>query len=179
MAAPGASAAPPIDALDPIGLSRGIAERLVAFSPPEAGHRVLDLGCGHGPVSAAVRGLGRPGPAVVAVDRSPAALGRLSTGEIETGVLTASMDVHGLALCSGSFDRVYGSLVLDLSPHPEVALAEALRVTRDGGVSAFACRHRECPYFGTVFETLADLVKPRWSPLSTVAGFEKAARAAA
>jgi phosphatidylethanolamine/phosphatidyl-N-methylethanolamine N-methyltransferase len=100
----------------------------------ESREEVLELGAGTGLVTASIaRGRKR----VVATDRSPAMLERLEARlrtEGITNVAIQEADAMALGFPDGSFDAVVMANVLHLLPDPAVALAEARRVIRPGGV---------------------------------------------
>jgi len=102
----------------------------VAWPP---GARVVESGCGTGPVSRAVAQ--RPDVAeVVATDPSPFFVERareLAAGI--DGLSFAVADARSLPFEDGSFDVALFHTVLCHVPESEVALAEAYRVLRPGG----------------------------------------------
>jgi ubiquinone/menaquinone biosynthesis C-methylase UbiE len=111
---------------------RPIAGQLLATSPhPLAGRVVLDAGAGTGVASTALAGLGaRP----VAVDLSIDMLA-WDTHRRPPAVLA---DVTRLPLRDGSVDDTVAAFVYNHLSQPELALAEAARVTRPGG-ALLAC----------------------------------------
>jgi ubiquinone/menaquinone biosynthesis C-methylase UbiE len=99
--------------------------------PPDA--RVLEVGCGPGPVARALAV--RPGVSeVVGVDPSPRflELARERAGDI-ANLTFAEGDARALPVDDGSFDVVVFHTALCHIPGPEGALAEAFRVLRAGG----------------------------------------------
>jgi ubiquinone/menaquinone biosynthesis C-methylase UbiE len=102
--------------------------------PPSA--RVLEVGCGTGPVTRLLAG--RPGvAAAVGVDPSPVFVAK--AGELAAGLGNASFeegDGRTLRFGEGGFDVVVCHTVLCHVPEPERALAEAFRVLRPGGTLA-------------------------------------------
>jgi SAM-dependent methyltransferase len=102
--------------------------------PPSA--RVLEVGCGTGPVTRLLAG--RPGvAAAVGVDPSPVFVAK--AGELAAGLGNASFeegDGRALRFGEGGFDVVVCHTVLCHVPEPERALAEAFRVLRPGGTLA-------------------------------------------
>lgn len=95
--------------------------------------RVLEVGCGPGPVSrtlASWPGVGE----VVGLDPSPLFLAKAR--ELADGIANVSFvegDARALPLADRSFDVVLFHTTLCHVPEPETALAEASRVLRPGG----------------------------------------------
>lgn len=106
------------------------APALVAACGVGPGDRVLDIGAGDGNVAAAAAGAGA---SVVAIDLAPqlVALGRERTAGMNVEWLEA--DAEALPLADGSFDATLSAFSLQYAPRPDVALAQAVRVTRPGG----------------------------------------------
>ncbi|GAB1511386.1 class I SAM-dependent methyltransferase [Actinophytocola sp. KF-1] len=105
--------------------SRQVAARFVPWLGVPAGRRWLDVGCGTGALSAAVRAAGGT---VVGLDPS-------------RGFLSGSPDVvvgdaRALPFRTGWFDVVVSGLALNFVPAPDVALAEMARVVVPGGTIA-------------------------------------------
>jgi ubiquinone/menaquinone biosynthesis C-methylase UbiE len=99
--------------------------------PPAA--RVLEVGCGTGPVSRALAA--RPGVAeVVGVDPSPGLLARARTLASDLSNLSfREADGRALPFADAEFDAVVFHTTLCHVPEPERALAEAHRVLRPAG----------------------------------------------
>lgn len=99
--------------------------------PPLA--RVLEVGCGTGPVSGVLAR--RPGVGeVIGVDPSPVLLERARA--LRGGIPNLSFqegDARALPVEDASFDVVVIHTVLSHIPGPEAALVEAFRVLRAGG----------------------------------------------
>lgn len=95
--------------------------------------RVLEIGCGTGPVARALAecpGVGE----VVGVDPSPTLIERARVLAGETGALSFEVgDARALDIEDGSFDVAVFHTVLCHVPEPEAALAEAYRVLRPTG----------------------------------------------
>ena len=112
---------------DPDPFYEALARRSIAtFRHPFAGRRVLDLGCGHGYDTLAMRAAGAE---VIALDMDPAKL--LATGEpLEGGVRG---DATRLPFADGTFDGVYCSNLLEHTPETPPVFDEIERVLRPGG----------------------------------------------
>jgi glycosyltransferase involved in cell wall biosynthesis/SAM-dependent methyltransferase len=113
--------------VDPDPFYEALARRSIAtFRHPFAGRRVLDLGCGHGYDTLAMRAAGAE---VIALDMDPAKL--LATGEpLEGGVRG---DATRLPFPDGAFDGVYCSNLLEHTPETPPVFDEIERVLRPGG----------------------------------------------
>jgi glycosyltransferase involved in cell wall biosynthesis/SAM-dependent methyltransferase len=112
---------------DPDPFYEALARRSIATFPhPFAGARVLDLGCGHGYDTKAMRSAGAD---VVPLDMDRAKL--LATGEpLEGGVRG---DATRLPFPDGTFDGVYCSNLLEHTPETPPVFDEIERVLRPGG----------------------------------------------
>jgi ubiquinone/menaquinone biosynthesis C-methylase UbiE len=101
-----------------------------------SGARVAEVGCGPGPVAralAARTGVGH----VVGVDPSPIFIDKgRELGQDLSNLTFVEGDARALPLEDESFDVVVFHTTLCHVPGPEIALTEALRVLRDGGVLA-------------------------------------------
>jgi SAM-dependent methyltransferase len=102
--------------------------------PPSA--RVLEIGCGTGPVTRLLAR--RPGVAeAVGVDPSPVFIAKAGEFAAELGNISFEEgDGRALRFADGDFDVVVCHTVLCHIPEPERALAEAFRVLRPGGTLA-------------------------------------------
>ena len=102
------------------------------------GARVLEVGCGPGPVSRALTAWPRVGE-VVGIDPSPIFLAKAR--ELAAHLKTLSFmegDARALPFKSESFDAVVFHTTLCHVPGPELVLAEASRVLRpEGSLAAF------------------------------------------
>lgn len=117
-----------------------------ALTPPLAGRRLLDAGCGTG------RRLLESGAAsAVGIDLSPEMLGAgIGLGEPAAGIRTMVGDVRALPLPDRAFDVVWCRLVVGHLPDCAPAYAELARVAAVGATvivtdfheAAFAAGHR-------------------------------------
>lgn len=103
---------------------------MLALAGDVAGHRVLDAGCGSGPLAAALRGRGA---VVTGIDASARmlALARRRLGD-DVALHMADLSSH-LPFEDGAFDDVAASLVLHYLEDWGPPLAEFRRVLRPGG----------------------------------------------
>jgi SAM-dependent methyltransferase len=105
----------------------------IAFPP---GARVLEIGCGTGPVTRALAvwpGVGE----VVGADPSPVFIAKARELSAAQGNLAFEVaDGRALRFADGDFDAVVFHTTLCHIPQPERALAEAFRVLRPGGTLA-------------------------------------------
>jgi ubiquinone/menaquinone biosynthesis C-methylase UbiE len=108
-----------------------ILEAFANFAGPQAGQRVLDVGCGPG---ALARQFARRGCQVVGVDADPAMVARaeeLAAGL--PGVEFRQGSVLALPFGAGEFDLVTATNIIFLLPEPVAGLREMARVCRAGG----------------------------------------------
>lgn len=107
------------------------AETQAGFLLPylRPGMAVLDVGCGPGTITVGLAAAVAPGP-VTGLDK-PEAL-----PEDLPGVTLVPGDARELPFPDASFDAVYLSTLLQHLPDPLVAVREAVRVLRPGGVVA-------------------------------------------
>jgi SAM-dependent methyltransferase len=111
---------------------------MIALAGDVRGHRVLDAGCGSGPLSAALR---EKGAIVTSFDSSPAmvALARQRLGN-DADLCVADLS-EPLPLADGAFDDVVVSLVLHYLPDWTRPLAELRRVLRPSGRLLLSVNH--------------------------------------
>jgi len=106
-----------------------LADELVAAVPVALrGRAVLDLGCGTGAATAALR---RAGATVVSLDRSLAMLQHRRPGRPPA----VNADAVALPIADGGFDAVVAAFLLNHLP-PAEPLLEMARVLRPGGALA-------------------------------------------
>ncbi|MEQ9905103.1 malonyl-ACP O-methyltransferase BioC [Pectobacterium aroidearum] len=114
-------------------LQRTSGERLLALMPPHGGLLVLDAGCGTGHFSRHWR---QRGKTVIALDLSAAMLAQAR--EQQAADRYQEGDIENLPLADCSVDISYSNLAVQWCDSLPRALAELYRVTRPGGVIAFA-----------------------------------------
>jgi SAM-dependent methyltransferase len=103
---------------------------MLALAADVAGRRVLDAGCGSGPLSAALRDRGA---VVTGIDASAGMLA-LARRRLGDDVALHVVDLSGrLPFADGAFDDVVASLVLHYLEDWGPSLAELRRVLRPGG----------------------------------------------
>ncbi|MFF5494061.1 class I SAM-dependent methyltransferase [Streptomyces aquilus] len=114
--------------------SRRVADAFVRWldCPPEG--RWLDVGCGSGALTSTVAAQCRP-RALLGVERS-AGFAATARAAAPPPARVAVADAQALPVRDAVFDAVVSGLVLNFLPDPGVALAEAVRVVRPGGVVA-------------------------------------------
>jgi SAM-dependent methyltransferase len=115
----------------------GVASELVAACGLGPGQRALDVAAGNGNVALAIAA---SGASPEACDLTPelVAAGKArcdALGEWEIPWTVA--DAEELPFADGRFDAVLSVFGLVLAPRPEVAIAQAFRVTRSGGTVGF------------------------------------------
>jgi SAM-dependent methyltransferase len=115
--------------------SRLLSPQLVAFADVRRGHRVLDVGCGPGALTAELSGLLGP-EAVTAVDPSESFV--IAARARHPGVDVRRATAEALPFSDAAFDVVLAQLVVHFMTDPVAALNEMRRVTRQGGMVA-AC----------------------------------------
>ncbi|HUG74190.1 MAG TPA: methyltransferase domain-containing protein [Acidimicrobiia bacterium] len=113
--------------------SQHLSPQLVEFAGIDAGHRVLDVGCGPGALTSEL--VNRVGPsAVAAVDPSQSFV--TAAQQRNPGVDVRLAAAERLPFRDGSFDAALAQLVVHFMTDPLAGLAEMARVTRPGGVIA-------------------------------------------
>ena len=95
---------------------------------PQAGHRVLEVGCGAGHLLARL-----PAGRAVGLDLAESLLARTAR-RLGPHAVLAQGDAGALPFATGAFDRVYCSEVLEHIVDPAAAVREIGRVVRPGGV---------------------------------------------
>jgi len=114
---------------------------LLELSPPEAGERVLDAGCGDGNVALE---LAEHGAVVTACDLSDTLLDGARRRAAGAGVEIdwREADLEALPFADASFDATWSAFAPAFCAHPHRALAQLVRVTRPGGRIALALWRR-------------------------------------
>lgn len=112
-----------------------VVERVIAEGAPEAGQRVVDLGCGSGQLALRVAPLVA---SVIAVDVSEAMVALLAENARHAGITnveTRALPIENLDLDEGSVDLVVSNYVLHHLRDPDKAAAvrQAARWLRPGG----------------------------------------------
>ncbi|GAB4183925.1 MAG: class I SAM-dependent methyltransferase [Thalassobaculales bacterium] len=121
-----------------------LGQPVVELLAPQAGERVLDLGCGDGVLT---ERLVAAGATVTAVDASPQQIAAARARGLDARV----MDGQHLAF-EGEFDAVFSNAALHWMPDHAAVLAGVHRALKPGG--RFAC---ECGGFGNVATVRAAL----------------------
>ncbi len=121
---------------DRAGHFAGLGSRLVERIAPRPGLAALDVASGRGAVLFPLaRAVGRRG-AVTGIDFSPGMVARARRDLGARGYAWARvlrMDAEALRFPDASFDLATCAFAIYCFPHPEIALAELLRVLRPGG----------------------------------------------
>jgi SAM-dependent methyltransferase len=111
--------------------SRRIAPPFLSWLAAPAGRSWLDVGCGTGALCAAI--LDRCAPSAVhGVEPSEGFL-QTAAVNIENRAVLHRATAESLPLPAASVDVVVSGLVLNFVPDPSAALAEMMRVARNGG----------------------------------------------
>lgn len=117
--------------------SRQMAPLLIEFAAVEAAGALLDIGCGVGSLAVALEAA-FPDSMVCGIDPVAsfvdAARARSSGARAEFAV----GDARNLPFADDTFDASLSLLVMNFVPEPDLAVSEAIRVTRPGGVVAAA-----------------------------------------
>ncbi|MFC7484578.1 methyltransferase domain-containing protein [Luedemannella flava] len=128
-----------LDAAARTDAGRAYKARLAVALDLRPGLDVLDIGCGPGTDLAVLADAVTATGSVVGVDRDPGMVGlaraRLA-GRANVAVRTG--DAHALPLPAGSVDRARTDRVLQHVEDPAVAIAQAARVLRGGGLLGMA-----------------------------------------
>lgn len=138
-------------------LAETTSSELDSHYGPLAGQRILDLGCGPGFYTLALR---RRGARVVPVDKDPAEL-RLVGAAVEGAVLA---DARSLPFEDVSFDAVFCSNLLEHTPGTARVLEQIERVLRPGGWAYVSWTNWYSPWGGhdmTPYQYLGPRLGPR------------------
>jgi SAM-dependent methyltransferase len=151
-------------ATDPAGYERfmgrwsqRLAPSFVEFAGVQAGERALDVGCGTGSLTLALKAAGVA--AAVGVDPSSPYVEFARTRMSGPVVRFDVSDGTALPYANGEFDRSVSMLTLDVVPDAAPIVAEMRRVTRPGGVVAGLVNDFRCGYpaFTMLWDTAAVL----------------------
>lgn len=138
-------------------LAREAAEDLERRHGPLAGRRIVDLGCGPGFYTRALR---ERGAEVVPVDNDLAELAL--AGEVPPGAVVA--DAGALPFADSSVDGVYCSNLLEHTPNAAPVISEIERVLRPGGWGYVSWTNWYSPWGGhlyTPYHYLGPCLGPR------------------
>ena len=129
--------------------------------------RILEVGCGSGPVAGRLL---RFTPLVYGVDISPTATELTK----KTGAGAAITDARELPFKDGSFDLVYSTGVVDLFDDASAAviLREMVRVACSGGRAVIITAWEGCRLHETIKEYLIRKKRWRYGPKRTYAALE-------
>jgi ubiquinone/menaquinone biosynthesis C-methylase UbiE len=118
--------------------SRRLAPLFIEHAGIADGEEVLEIGCGTGSLTFALRDAAALG-SLTAIDHSPIYLAAAQAKDGEARIRFEEGDGCALRFPDASFDRTLSMLVLpSVLPQPELMVAEMRRVTRPGGVVAAA-----------------------------------------
>ena len=109
------------------------AEPLLSAARIQAGMRVLDVACGSGVIS---KHVAKRGASVTGVDLAPRMLELAA--KLNPGCTFREASVDSMPFEDGAFDALVCAFGIGHFPDAPTAVAECARVTRVGGVSAFA-----------------------------------------
>ncbi len=115
----------PSDYQQHAGFVPALGASILTRLAPQAGERILDLGCGDGVLT---QDLIASGADVVAVDASP----QMVAAAVARGVAAHVMDARGLTF-TAEFDAVFSNAVLHWIPEADAVLAGVARALRPGG----------------------------------------------
>jgi len=139
-----------------------LAADLLALTPPEPGHRVLDVACGTGIVARLAAELVGPSGEVTGVDLAPDMLAMAQSLSGAAGVPIAWREANAEALPfdDDTFDVGYSQLGLMFVPDKAAAVGEMRRVVRAGGRVAIAVAGRIQPINEIMDEAIATHINP-------------------
>ncbi|MFO0747780.1 MAG: methyltransferase domain-containing protein [Myxococcota bacterium] len=124
-----------LDAVDGLDFIHACKRQMRELGPVEAGHAVLDVGCGLGHEAQRFAASVGPSGRVVGVDHGEATIAE-ARRRAEAPSLALELhvgDAHALDLADDSFDLVRSERVLEYVAEPPRVLAEMMRVARPGG----------------------------------------------
>ena len=117
--------------------SRRLAPLLIGFAGLSDGDRVLDVGCGTGSMTFALRHLADIA-AATGIDISQGYIEYARSRNTDRRIAFERADACALPFPDRSFDRAFSLLVLQFVPDSARAVAEMRRVVRPGGTVAAA-----------------------------------------
>lgn len=118
------------------GRDRAWKKRLIRSLPPLATPACLDIACGTGDLSAALR-TRYPDARISGLDLNPVMLGIARSKHNDAGVEFIEGDMGHLPFPDGSIDILTGGYALRNAPDLSTTLQEVRRVLRPGGTAAF------------------------------------------
>lgn len=132
---------------------QALAHGLISFADVGPGHRVLDVGCGTGRLTAELAGT-VGGENVAAVDVAASALAVCRERVPDADLREASAEA--LPFADDAFDLALAQLVVNLVDDPPNAVREMARVVRPGGtVAACFWDDEEMPLLRSLWDAIA------------------------
>lgn len=145
--------------------TRPWAEHLVALAAPNAGERVLDIGCGTGIVARTVAPRIGEGGQVTGLDLNDdmLAVARAASATLRPTIAWQQGDAAALPFADGSFDIVFTQYAMQFFPDPQAALREMRRVLApDGRLALMVGRSVEQNRaYGWIADTMARHAGPQ------------------
>lgn len=150
---------------DQVGVEffRPAGELLVRRTSPQAGERVLDVGCGRGASALPAARLVGPTGSVTATDLAPAMVEAVRRQAADLPWLTAEVG-DAEQPPPGPFDVVQGGLVMFFLPDFAGALERYQEVLAPGGRLGFTWFGRPDPRWEPVFEALGSVLPAEQRP---------------
>jgi SAM-dependent methyltransferase len=147
--------------------SRRLAPLLIRFGGLADGDRILDVGCGTGNLSFALRDAANVA-AVTGIDQAEVFVAHARSRTSDPSFTFQQGDARALPLADGSFDRAFSMLVLHFIPDADRAVAEMCRVVRSGGkvTAAVWDTFGGMPHFRLLWDTAAVLEPSAAQPRS-------------